>query len=90
VSEEQQGDPRLLAVVYDDMAAKFSTQGLNLPAVQAMRQYFKGLEGEGGWGGSVGILRGGIAMRQYFRGLQVEGGWVMGGHCGWPGLLIAA
>ncbi|KAL4856029.1 hypothetical protein ACK3TF_003469 [Chlorella vulgaris] len=47
VSEEQQSDPSLLAAVYDDMAAKFSGHGLNLPAVDAMRQYFENLEGSG-------------------------------------------
>lgn len=47
VSEEQQSDPSLLAAVYDDMAAKFSGHGLNLPAVAAMRQYFGNLEGSG-------------------------------------------
>lgn len=53
VSEAQQSDPRLLAAVYDDMAAKFAQHGLNLPAVAAMQQYFDNLEGEGeaffGW-----------------------------------------
>lgn len=47
VSEAQQSDPRLLAAVYDDMAAKFAEHGLNLPAVAAMQQYFENLEGEG-------------------------------------------
>ncbi|PRW57675.1 hypothetical protein C2E21_3465 isoform B [Chlorella sorokiniana] len=47
VSEAQQSDPRLLAAVYDDMAAKFAEHGLNLPAVAAMQQYFDNLEGEG-------------------------------------------
>lgn len=51
VSEEQQSDPSLLAAVYDDMAAKFQQNGLNLPAVEAMRQYFTNLEGAGGWCG---------------------------------------
>jgi hypothetical protein len=51
VSEEQQSDPSLLAAVYDDMAAKFQQHGLNLPAVEAMRQYFTNLEGAGGWRG---------------------------------------
>lgn len=40
VSDEQQADPRLMARVYDDMAARFGEHGLNLPAVQAMCQYF--------------------------------------------------
>ncbi len=47
MSEAQQSDPRLLAAVYDDMAAKFAEHGLNLPAVAAMQQYFENLEGEG-------------------------------------------
>lgn len=42
VSEQAQEDPRLLQIVYDDMATKFSTQGLNVAAVRAMRQYFTG------------------------------------------------
>ncbi|KAL4441797.1 hypothetical protein ABPG77_003713 [Micractinium sp. CCAP 211/92] len=46
VSEEQQSNPALLAAVYDDMAEKFVQHGLNLPAVEAMRQYFRNL-GEG-------------------------------------------
>ena len=49
MSEQQQSDPALLAAVYDDMAAKFQQHGLNLPAVGAMRQYFDGLEGPGGF-----------------------------------------
>lgn len=40
VSEEQQSDPELMAKVYDDMADRFATHGLNLPAVEAMAQYF--------------------------------------------------
>ncbi|KAL4434020.1 hypothetical protein ABPG75_000461 [Micractinium tetrahymenae] len=47
VSEEQQSNPALLAAVYDDMAEKFVQHGLNLPAVEAMRQYFSNLEGPG-------------------------------------------
>lgn len=47
VSEEQQSNPALLAAVYDDMAEKFVQHGLNLPAVEAMRQYFRNLEGPG-------------------------------------------
>lgn len=47
VSEAAQQDPRRLAIAYDDMAAKFATQGLNLAAVAAMRQYFANLEGPG-------------------------------------------
>jgi hypothetical protein len=50
VSDEQQADPRLLGRVYDDMAAKFVEHGLNLPAVEAMRQYFTIVEGHGAWG----------------------------------------
>lgn len=46
VSEAQQSNPALLAAVYDDMAEKFVQHGLNLPAVEAMRQYYN-LEGEG-------------------------------------------
>ena len=49
VSEAQQADPRLLAAVYDDMAEKFQQHGLNLPAVEAMQQYFEKLEGEGAY-----------------------------------------
>lgn len=44
VSREQQADPRLLAVVYDDMAQKFYKSGLNLGAVEAMQQYFTNLD----------------------------------------------
>lgn len=49
VSADQQADPRRLAAVYDDMAAKFARHGLTLPAVEAMRQYFANLEGAGEW-----------------------------------------
>ncbi len=44
VSEEAQQDPRLLAMAYDDMATKFSTQGFNTAAISAMRQYFSNTE----------------------------------------------
>lgn len=47
VSEEDQSDPRRLAMVYDDMAAKFSSGGLCLPAVSATRQYYSNLNGPG-------------------------------------------
>lgn len=47
VSEAQQADPRLLASVYDDMAAKFQQHGLQLPAVEAMRAYFACPDGPG-------------------------------------------
>ena len=47
VSEEAQQDPRLLAMAYDDMATKFSTQGFNTAAISAMRQYFTNTEGPG-------------------------------------------
>ncbi len=49
VGEEAQQDPRLLAMAYDDMATKFSTEGFNIAAISAMRQYFSNVtppEGE--------------------------------------------
>ncbi|KAG7674422.1 hypothetical protein NADE_008179 [Nannochloris sp. 'desiccata'] len=47
VSEEAQQDPRLLAMAYDAMASKFSTQGFNIAAISAMRQYFSHVTGPG-------------------------------------------
>ena len=52
VSEGQQSNPALLAAVYDDMAEKFVQHGLNLPAVEAMLQYFTNFEGPGGCQGA--------------------------------------
>jgi hypothetical protein len=47
VSHDQQADPGRMAAIYDDMAAKFQCHGLTIPAVEAVRQYFTNLEGEG-------------------------------------------
>jgi hypothetical protein len=47
VTPEQQADPRLLSTVYDAMAVKFTTTGLNLEAILQMQQYFTSLDGPG-------------------------------------------
>lgn len=48
VSDADQADPAKLARVYDAMADRFLTSGLNLDAITAVQQYYTGIERGGG------------------------------------------